>query len=380
MSKTFNFVPGPTPIPDRINRRMAEPVLSHRSAEFSRLLERVSDNLRYLFQTQNDVLVLTASGTGAMEAAIVNLMSSGDRVVAIRAGKFGGRWVELCRTFGIDVIPVDVPWGEAVDPRQVETVLNASGSVTALLATHSETSTGVLHDIETLGKIAREHGCLFVVDSISGMGANELRPDDWNVDVVVAGSQKGLMLPPGLAFISMSTRAWEQTGKASIPSYYFSLKRAKDALLKGYTPYTPAVTLLSGLDEALAEVREIGLEAVYAHHARLAQATRAGIAALGLSLFARTPSNVLTSVALPSELNGNALLKIIKSECGVTIANGMDDYRGKVIRIAHLGYAVSPFDMLAAISALEYGLDKMGVMFDFGAGVAAVHRGLMQKR
>lgn len=341
------------------------------------MLARVSENLKYLFQTRHDVLILTASGTGAMEAAVVNLLSPGDRVVAVRAGKFGGRWVELCRTFGIDVIPIDVPWGNAVDPALVEATLRDAGPVKAVLATHSETSTGVLHDIAAIGDVARRRGCLFVVDAISGMGANELRPDDWHVDVTVACSQKGLMLPPGLAFVSVSERAWEYIGKGGIPSYYLNLSRAKESLQKGYTPYTPAVSLIMGLDEALTTIRDMGLPALYAHHARLADMTRAGVAALGLELFARTPSNVLTAVAFPDDVDGSALLKIIKSECGVSIANGMDHCRGKMARIAHLGYGVSPFDMLAAISALEYGLDRMGVRFDRGAGVAAVQRSLL---
>lgn len=378
MRKTYNFVPGPTPIPDAVNRRMSEPVLSHRSSEFSQLLGRVTEQLKVLFQTRNDVLILTASGTGAMEAAIVNLLSPGDKVVAMSSGKFGDRWVELCKTYGFTPLTVTAPWGEAIAPEAVEQVLATVGPVKALFATQSETSTGVLHDIEAIGKIARRHGCLFVVDAVSGLGANPLPSDEWGVDVVVTGSQKGLMLPPGLGFISVSPKAWACVEQAGLPSYYLSLKRAKESLAKGYTPYTPAVSILMGLDEALQQIRDTGLEAILAHHARLASATRAGIAALGLRLFAQRPSNVLTSVALPQDLDGNALLKVIKSECGVTIANGMEQFRGKTLRIAHLGYDVSPYDILIALSALEHGLLRLNFQFEPGSGVAAAQRHFLQ--
>ena len=374
MRKTYNFVPGPTPIPDAVIRRMSEPVLSHRSSEFSLLLGRVTEHLKVLFQTRNDVLILTASGTGAMEAAVVNLLSPGDKVVALSSGKFGDRWVELCKTYGVTPIVVTAPWGEAIAPDAVEQVLDSSGPIKALFATQSETSTGVLHDIEAIGKIARRHGCLFVVDAVSGLGANPLPSDEWGADVVVTGSQKGLMLPPGLSFISVSQKAWAYVEQEGIPSYYLSLKRAQQSLAKGYTPYTPAVSILMGLDEALTQICDTGLDAILAHHARLASATRAGIAALGLTVFAQRPSNVLTSVALPQGLDGNALLKVIKSECGVTIANGMEQYRGKVLRIAHLGYDVSPYDILIALSALEHGLLRLNFPFEPGSGVAAAQR------
>ena len=207
--KVTNFAPGPTPVPDRVVRKMSQPVLTHRSSEFSDLLRQVTSGLQHVFQTKNDVLVLTASGSGAMEAAVVNLLSPGDRVLAIVGGKFGGRWIELCETFGLDVLPIEVEWGKAVDPDEIDRVLGERGPFEAVLATHSETSTGVLHDVEALGRVARGHGCYFVVDAISGLGANELRTDDWHVDIALTGSQKALMIPPGLAFISVSERAWQ---------------------------------------------------------------------------------------------------------------------------------------------------------------------------
>ena len=372
--KVTNFAPGPTPVPDRVVRKMSAPILTHRSSEFSDLLRQVASGLQHVFQTENDVLVLTASGSGAMEAAVVNLLSPGDRVLAISGGKFGGRWVELCATFGIDALTLDVEWGTAADPDEIDRILGEQGPFEAVLATHSETSTGVLHDIEALGRVARGHGCYLVVDAISGLGANELRTDDWHVDIALTGSQKALMIPPGLAFISVSERAWQRIEESRQPSYYLNLKRARDSFTKGLTPYTPAVSLLMGLAESLKMMKELGLEEIYRIHERNALVTRAGVAALGLNLFARRPSNVLTSVVMPPGIDGSELLKTIKQECGVTIANGMDHYRGKYIRIAHLGYDVAPSDMIVALTALEHGLGRHGYEFETGVGIAAAER------
>lgn len=374
--KYYNFTPGPTPIPRDVNVKMAEPILSHRSAKFSQLLAEVTEGLKFLFQTQGDVLTLTASGTGAMEAAVVNLFSQGDRVAVIRGGKFGGRWAEICVAYGVQVVPIDVDWGYAVDPQQVADLLDHNPDITALLATHSETSTGVLHDIQALGEITRKRGTLLVVDAISGLGANDLKQDAWHVDAVVTGSQKGLMIPPGLAFISVGPEAWEAAKKSSLPRYYFDLKKAKASLDKGVTPYTPAVSLIMGLGEALQRIRTMGLEALFAHHAELGNAMRAGVQAINLMLFARRPSNVLTAVEIPNDIDGNELLKHIRSAYGVTIANGMEHCRGKVIRIAHLGYDVDTSDLIIALSALERGLAHFGHRFEMGAGVTALQRTL----
>ena len=376
--KVTNFAPGPTPVPDRVVRKMSEPILTHRSSEFSDLLRQVTSDLQHVFQTTNDVLVLTASGSGAMEAAVVNLLSPGDRVLAVCGGKFGGRWVELCETFDLDTVTLDVEWGTAVDPDTVDRILGEQGPFDAVLATHSETSTGVLHDIEALGRVARGHGCYLVVDAISGLGANELRTDDWHVDIALTGSQKALMIPPGLAFISVSERAWRRIEGNRQPSYYLNLKRARDSFTKGLTPYTPAVSLLMGLAESLRMMKELGLEGIYRIHEKNALVTRAGVAALGLNLFARRPSNVLTSVVMPPGIDGSDLLKTIKQECGVTIANGMDHYRGKYIRIAHLGYDVAPSDMIVALTALEHGLNRHGYDFESGAGVVAAERVILE--
>jgi serine---pyruvate transaminase len=372
--KSYNFTPGPTPVTAEVTAAMSRPILTHRSAEFSAMLREVSDGLRYLFQTKNDVLTLTSSGSGAMEATIVNLLSPGDKVLAIVSGKFGARWVELCDVYGVDVIAIDVPWGEAVNIDVVANSLQTNDNIKAILSTHSETSTGVLHDIEALGALARERDVLLIVDAVSGLGANDLRTDAWGVDVVVTGSQKGLMLPPGLAFVSVSQRAWRASETSRNPRYYFSFDRAKSSLEKGLTPYTPAVSLLMGLAEILHEIQRIGLETIFAHHAVMAGATRAATRAMGLELFAKTPSNVLTSVKMPEGIDGGELLKHMKQCYGVTIANGMEQYKGKTIRIAHLGYAVDAFDMIIAVSALERGLAFFGHNFELGSGLSAIQQ------
>ena len=372
--KTYNFAPGPTPVPADVTAKMSQTILTHRSTEFSNLLHDVTDGLRYIFQTKNDVLTLTASGSGAMESAIVNLLSPGDRAVAIVSGKFGGRWVELCDVYGIELEIINVPWGDSVNPVTVDEVLRTRSDYKALLATHSETSTGVLHDIQSLGRIARSHDVLLVVDAISGLGANELKTDAWGVDVVITGSQKALMLPPGLSFVSISNRAWDATQRSNSPKYYLSYERAKRSLEKGLTPYTPAVSLLMGLSEILNRIRSIGLDSVFSHHGLMADAIRLGVQAINLELFATAPSNVLTSVKIPEGIDGHELLKHIKTAYGVTFADGMGDYERVTFRIAHLGYAVDSFDMVIAMSALERGLAYFGHDFDLGAGVAAVQK------
>lgn len=371
--RSYIYAPGPTPIPPNVSLKMSEPILNHRSPEYVRLFEEVTEHLQYVFQTTHDVLTFTTSGTGAMEAAVTNLLSPGDRAVVVRAGKFGGRWAEICAAYGVEVVPIDMEWGQAVDPSVVATVLDQERHIKAVFATHSETSTGVLHNIEALGRIVSGRDILFVVDAISGLGANDLRTDDWHIDVVVSGSQKGLMLPPGLAFASVSPRAWAASDRSASPRYYLSFQRAREALKKGLNPYTPAITLIMGLAEALRQIKTEGLANVFARHARLADATRAGVRAIGLEIFAQRPSNVLTSVTLPPEIDGNQLLKHLKERYGVTMGNGLEHLKGKIIRIAHLGYA-DEFHAIVGISAFEIGLAYLGYRFDVGAGVAAAQR------
>ena len=366
------FTPGPTTVPEHVLLKMAEPIIHHRSPEFGRMFRAVHEGLKYLFQTENEVLTLTASGTGAMEAAVVNLLSKGDRALVVRGGKFGERWGELCEAYGVEVAPIDVAWGEAVAPEAISERLKADPTLKAVFATQSETSTGVLNDIEEIGRIVRETKTLLVVDAITGIGAHRLLPDAWGVDVVVTGSQKGLMLPPGLAFISLSARAWKAVERSDLPKYYWDLTKAKKSLARDQNPYTPAVSLLVGLRASLDMIREEGIENVWARHARSAEATRAAVRAMGLELFAKRPSNVLTIVQLPQEIDGNQLVKAVDSY-GFTVAGGQGPLARKVIRISHLGYT-DDFDTLSVIAGLERALLDLGWDVEPGVGLAAAQR------
>lgn len=351
---------------------MAVPIIHHRSPQFVELFQEVNEGLKVLFQTERDVLTLTASGTGAMEAAVVNVLSMGDRVVVVRGGKFGERWGEICTAYGIEIQALDVPWGHAVDPAAIRQKLDQDPGIKAVCTTQSETSTGVLHDIEAVGRVMADHSALLIVDAITGIGVQRLLSDQWGIDVVVTGSQKALMLPPGLAFISLSDRAWKAAERSDLPKYYWDLRKARAALAKNQTPYTPAVSLLEGVKESIAMIRAEGIENVWARHARHAQATRAAVRALGLDTWAHQPSNVLTIIALPEALDGQKLVKQLDTY-GFTVAGGQDQLKGKVIRISHLGY-MDDFDLLSIIGGLERALADLGWTFELGTGLTAAQR------
>ncbi|MFH1007551.1 MAG: alanine--glyoxylate aminotransferase family protein [Candidatus Latescibacterota bacterium] len=363
------FTPGPTTVPDQLRLKMAEPIIHHRSQEFGRMFASVNEGLKYLFQTENDVLTLTSSGTGAMEAAVVNLLCAGDRALVVRGGKFGERWGELCETYGVHVTAIDVPWGQAVPPETISEHLKADPTIKAVFATQSETSTGALNDIEAIGRVVRETEALLVVDAITGIGAHPMLPDAWGVDVVVTGSQKGLMLPPGLAFIALNERAWAAVKRSDLPKYYLDLTKAKKSLSKNQNPYTPAVSIIVGLKAALDMISEEGIENVWARHARNAEATRAAVRAMGLGIFAKNPSNVLTIVQLPDQIDGKQLVKVLDGY-GLTVAGGQEQLSGRVIRISHLGYT-DDFDSLSVIAGLERALRDMGWDLEPGVGLSA---------
>lgn len=367
------FTPGPTPVPEEVALAMAAPMIHHRTKEFEQLFAEVNEGLKYLFQTTNDVLTLASSGTGALEAAVVNILSAGDKVLAIRGGKFGERWAEIATVYGAVVEPIDVAWGQAVDVGLVADKLSADPDIKAVFATQSETSTGVLHDIQALGEAVRDHEALLVVDAVTGIGVQELRTDAWHVDVVVTGSQKALMLPPGLAFVTLSAAAWQAVKRSDLPKYYFDLTAARKSLVKNQTPYTPAVSLIVGLGEALRMIRAEGVERIWQRHARHAEATRAGVSALGLELFAETPSNVLTAVLAPEGIPVKDITGGLFSRYGVKVAGGQDAIKDKVFRISHIGY-VDDLDIVGVISALEGTLKHLGWSFEVGAGVAAAQR------
>ena len=371
MKKSLLFTPGPTPIPPEALLAMAQPIDYHRSPEAVALIRDVLEKLKHVFQTTNDVLFLTSSGTGAMEGAIVNLLCRGDKVLVVRSGKFGERWHEICTAFGVEVIPIDVAWGNSVAPEAVESKLTEHPEIKAVFATLCETSTGTLHDIEALARLTQTRPTLLVVDAVSALGADDLQMDNWGVDVVVSCSQKGLMTPPGLAFAALNSRAWDAVARSDLPKYYLDFRKAHQCGLEGSVPYTPAITLLTALQCALTRICTEGIRNTIARHNRLAIATQSAVKAIGLPLFATSPANTLTSIQLPEAIDGKAFIKLMREKYGITYAGGQGELGGKIIRIAHLGW-MNENDVIVAISALERGLSEIGYEVPLGAGVAAV--------
>ncbi len=370
MKKSYLFTPGPTPIPPEALLAMAQPIDYHRSEDAIALIKDVLEKLKHVFQTDNDVLFLTSSGTGAMDGAVANLLCRGDKVIVIRSGKFGERWAEICEAYEIEVIPIDVAWGDSVAPEAVEAQLTANPDVKAVFATLCETSTGALHDIEALAGLTQSSPTLLVVDAVSALGADDLQMDNWGVDVVVSCSQKGLMTPPGLAFAALNRRAWEAVDQSDLPKYYLDFRKAHQSGLEGSVPYTPAITLLTALQCALNRICVEGIRNTIARHNRMAIATRSAIKAIGLPLFATCPANTLTSIRLPEEIDGKAFVKMMQEKHGITYAGGQGELSGKIVRIAHLGW-MNENDVIVAISAFERGLAEIGYDVALGAGVTA---------
>jgi aspartate aminotransferase-like enzyme len=370
MKKFRLLAPGPTPVPPEVLLAMAEPMIHHRTPEFEALFAEARRRLQWLFQTERDVLILAASGTGAMEGAVVNTCSPGDRVLVVRGGKFGERWAEICQAHGLTVIPLEIPYGQAVDPADVAVLLRHDPRIAAVFATHSETSTGVLHDLEALAAIVKQTPAMLVVDAITSLGVVDLPMDAWGVDVVVGASQKALMLPPGLAFAGLSERAWAAAERARLPRYYFNFLTERKAQAKHQSAWTPAISLVVGLKAALGLLQAEGLPAIFARHERLARATRAAVSALGLTLFAERPSPAVTAVKAPEGVDGEAIVQTLRDRHGITIAGGQGSMAGKIFRIATLGYADS-FDVLTGIAALEFTLAELGYPVRLGDGLRA---------
>ena len=369
MRKKYLLTPGPTPLPPEVCQALARPIIHHRTPQFQVILKEAFLGLKYVFQTKNDVFILASSGTGAMEAAVANLLSPTDTVLTIQGGKFGERWTEICKAYGINAEIIDIDWGKAVDPQEIGKKLKANPKIKAVFTTLCETSTGVVNDIEAIGKVIKDTDAVLVVDAISGLGAIDLKTDDWFCDVVVSGSQKGLMLPPGLGFISTSPKAQKLIETSKSPKYYFDLKEAKKALDKTDTPFTPAISLIIALNEALKMIKEDGLENIFLRHKKMARGMRAAVKAMGLELFAPTcASDVVTAVKVPQGIDGEKLVKTMRDTYGVTIAGGQAELKGKVFRIAHMGY-IEEFDIIVGISCLEKVLSQMGYKFNLGVGV-----------
>jgi aspartate aminotransferase-like enzyme len=366
------MAPGPVAVPERVRLAMAGTLLHHRAPAFLPVLEEVRANTKRVFQTEREVLLLACSGTGAMEAAVANCLASGERAVVVRGGKFGERWADLCSVYGVGVIPVDVEWGKAVDPGAVASAFERNPDARALLVQASETSTGVYHPIEALARIVRESPeRLMIVDGISGVGVHDLPMDRWGLDVVVSGSQKSWLLPPGLAFIALSERAERALGRVQRGRYYLDLRKELKSQSKNQTAFTPAVSLILGLREALAMILDEGLERVFARQESYARATRAGAQGIGLELFAPdSPSFACTSLWVPEGLDGKALIRRIRDVYGITVEGGRDAYEGRILRIGHLG-DLDEFDVLTAIAALEMALADLGWSIKLGEGVRA---------
>jgi aspartate aminotransferase-like enzyme len=378
MKKVLLLTPGPTPVPERVLLAMAKPMIHHRTNEFQGILKEVEENLKYVFCTKNDVIILAGSGTGAMESAVANLLSPGDTAIVVRAGKFGERWSEICEAYGIKPVNIDKEWGSAVTPSEIEAALKSNPNTKVVFITACETSTGAETDVKAIAGVVSKTNSVLVVDAISSLGAVELKMDEWGVDVVISGSQKGLMTPPGLAFIAMSNKAWALAESSKCPKYYYNLKKAKKSIEKTDTPWTPAVSLIIGLNEALKMIKEEGLENVIARHSRLANAARNAMKGLGLELFSQSPANTVTPVKVPAGVDGEKLVKDIRSKYGISIAGGQDEMKGKIFRIACLGY-VSEFDLFSGISAIERELVNQGYKIELGKGVKAAQEALLKK-
>jgi aspartate aminotransferase-like enzyme len=377
MIKHYLLSPGPTPIPNEVVLAMSETMIHHRTPQFNQIFEEARASLKRLFGTQNDVLVLASSGTGAMEASIANLFSPGDKVLVVNGGKFGERWLNISNAYGLDPVEIKVPWGQAVKLSDVEDQLRAHPDLRGVMIQASETSTTVLHPVKEIARLTK-NGPLLLVDGVTAVGVVPLPLDEWQIDVLVTGSQKALMLPPGLGFIALSDRAWQKTSQAKLPRFYFDLNLERKNQQKGSGAFTPAVSLIFGLRASLDMIEREGIDKVYARHTRLSRATRAAASALGLKLLApESPSPAATGVYLPDGIDADQVLDYLRDKMNVTLAEGQDQLKGKVIRIAHIGY-MGAFDVVTAIAALEMALRKFGAEIPFGRGVGAAQEVLME--
>ena len=369
------MIPGPTPVPETVLQAMGRHPIGHRSADFQKIVKRTTKQLQWLHQTTGDVLAITGSGTAAMEAGIINVLSKGEKVLCGDNGKFGERWVKLARAYGLDVQVIQAEWGQPLDPEAFRAALEAdtAKAIKAVILTHSETSTGVINDLETIAKHARAHGtALTIADCVTSLGACNVPMDEWGLDVIGSGSQKGYMMPPGLAFVAMSERAWEAYGRSDLPKFYLDLGKYRKSARADSNPFTPAINLYFALEAALEMMQAEGLEAIFVRHARHRAAAQAGMEAMGLPLYAAEGhgSPAITAVA-PEGIDAEALRKAVKEKFDILLAGGQDHLKGKVFRIGHLGF-VCDRDVLTAVAAIEATLADLGLhKGSMGVGVAA---------
>mgnify|MGYP000229657145 FL=1 len=369
------MIPGPTPVPEKVLQALSKHPIGHRSKEFQDLVESTTKNLQWLHQTQNDVLTITGSGTAAMEAGIINTLSKGDKVICGENGKFGERWVKVAKEFGLEVIKINSEWGTPLDPEEFKKVLekDEQKEIKAVILTHSETSTGVINDLETISSYIRAHNtALSIVDCVTSLGACNVPVDEWQLDIVASGSQKGYMIPPGLSFITMSQKAWEAAEKSNLPKFYLDLKSYRKSLSNNSNPYTPAVNLVFALDEALKMMRDEGLENIFLRHNKHKLAMSNAVRVLNLKLFADEKYLSPSVTAVKTEgMDAEQFRKTIKDKFDILLAGGQDHLKGKIFRVGHLGY-INDRDIITIISAISNTLLSLGKISTQQAGEALV--------
>jgi serine---pyruvate transaminase len=379
LTKYQLMAPGPTPVPSQVLLAMAQPIIHHRTPEYAALFEEVRGRLKRLVQTRQDVMTPVCTGTGAMEAGVANTLSAGDRVVIVNAGAFAQRWLAIARAYRLEIVELEAPHGDTVAPGRVAEALRAHPDVKAVLVQHSESSTGVLHDVRAYAEVTGSTDAILIVDAVSSLGIAAVPMDAWGLDVVVSASQKGLMLPPGLGILALSDKAWGAARRATSPKYYLDLTEEQKYAARNEARFTPAVSLMVGLREVLRMIEAEGLDNVLRRHDRLARATRAGAEALGLTLFPRTtPSPALTAVQVPPGLDADRVVEAFAASHNITIDGGRGPTKGKIFRIGHMGYAADT-DVIIGIAALEQVLAELGQPVDFGAGVAAAQKIFAEK-
>jgi aspartate aminotransferase-like enzyme len=377
--KMYLMTPGPTPVAPETNLAMAQPIIHHRSPLFMEILGEVRADLKYLFETEQEVLIFAATGTGAMEGAVANTLSPGDTALVVDGGKFGERWTELCNVYGVKAERLAVTWGRAVDPKEVAKMLDANPAIKAVFVQANETSTGVQHPVKELAEVTKSRpGTILVVDAISALGGYSIPMDAWGIDVLVAGSQKAMMLPPGLAFAALSPKAWGFVKESKCPKYYFNFSKTLKSAEKNQTPYTSPVSLILGLREVLGKIKKVGLDKIYAHNERLSKACKAAMKAMGLELYSKdNPSSVLTAVLAPAGVDGQKVVAELRKK-GIWIAGGQAEAKGKIFRIAHMGF-IDTVDLLGTIGGLEEVLTGLGYKVEPGVGLRAAQEVLAKE-
>lgn len=380
MLKKYLLTPGPTAVPENVLLDMARPMIHHRTPEFENIFKEAREGLKKIFKTKEEPLILVSSGTGAMEAAVTNILSEKDKALVINGGKFGERFIKIAQTYGVDVKTIDVEWGRSVNPDDVKKFLQDNPDTKAVFLQGSETSTTVYHPVKEIAAITKDMPeTVLVVDGITSVGVHNTEFDEWGIDILITGSQKAFMLPPGLAFIALSKKAWSMAEKSSLPKFYFNLKTELKNQLKNTTAWTAGVSLVTGLKTVISMMEKEGLENVFKRHALNAEAVRAAVSALGMTLLAKDiPSNAATGCFLPEGIDGKKFVKYLRDDCGVALAGGQDKLAGKILRISHLGYH-DVFDTITAISAIEMGLKKFGADIELGKGVAAAQNILIKE-